>query len=315
MKEPLLDLHLSKGLGDTICSTPSLRKLFFAYGKKISVLTEHPHIFKNNKYVDRIFDSTETSLESLQEEFELLVSFAPNLENDYKLGLRHNVMDIRQFHASGLGFQLLPEECEVEYVPDEWEPIENLPEKFILIHPVQSWGSRTWDSEKWKLLSNMLNDNGIAVVSVGKSSSEIGWHMVQKPVFDFPIKLGLNLMNQTTISQTWWLIQKSMAFITMDSGLLHLAGTTDSEIIQLGSSINWRLRAPFRKGTQDYKYHYVDGDCKIACASDLRYGVREWNSIRGVPPLVRCLENKKEFLCHPSVSQIFNKVNEIIKFV
>jgi hypothetical protein len=26
-----------------------------------------------------------------------------------------------------------------------------------------------------------------------------------------------------------------------------------------------------------------------------------------------CLENKKEFLCHPSVSQVFNKVNEIIK--
>ena len=56
MKEPLLDLHLSKGLGDTICSTPSLRKLFFAYGKKISVLTDHPYIFKNNKYVDKIFN-------------------------------------------------------------------------------------------------------------------------------------------------------------------------------------------------------------------------------------------------------------------
>jgi hypothetical protein len=137
--------------------------------------------------------------------------------------------------------------------------------------------------------------------------------MVQKPVFDFPIKLGLNLMNQTTISQTWWLIQKSLSFVTMDSGLLHLAGSTDAQIIQLGSSINWRLRAPFRNGVQDYKYHYIDGDCKIACASDMRYGVREWNSIRGIPPLVGCLENKKEFLCHPSVSQVFNKVNEIIK--
>jgi hypothetical protein len=47
--------------------------------------------------------------------------------------------------------------------------------------------------------------------------------------------------------------------------------------------------------------------------SDMRYGVREWNSIRGIPPLVGCLENKKEFLCHPNVSQVFNKVNEIIK--
>lgn len=313
MKDPLLDLHLSKGLGDTICSTPSLRKLFFAYGKKISVLTDHPHIFKNNKYVDKIFNTTETSRESLEEQYELLVSFAPNLENQYKLGLRHNVMDIRQFHASGIGFNLLPEECHTDFVPDKWVPIENLPDKFVLIHPVQSWAARTWDEEKWKLLTNMLNDNGIAVVSVGKSSSEIGFHMVQKPVFDFDIKLGLNLMNKTTISQTWWLIQKSLAFVTMDSGLLHLAGTTDAQIIQLGSSINWKLRAPYRNGQQDYKYHYVDGECKIACASDMRYGVREWNSIRGIPPLVRCLENKQEFLCHPSISQVFNKINQIIK--
>ncbi len=312
MKEPLLDLHLSKGLGDTICSTPTLRKLFFVYGKKISVLTDHPQIFKNNKYVDKIFNTSETSRESLLEDYELLVSFAPNLENEYKLGLRHNLMDIRQFHSSGLGFNLLPEECSVDYTPEEWEPIQNLPEKFVLIHPVQSWSSRTWDGQKWELLSNMLNDNGIPVVSVGKSSSEIGFHMVQKPVFDFPIKSGLNLMNKTSISQTWWLIQKSSVFVTMDSGLLHLAGSTDAQIIQLGSSINWKLRAPYRNGTQDYKYSYVDGDCKIACASDMRYGVREWNSIRGIPPLVGCLENKKEYVCHPNVLQVFNKVNEII---
>jgi ADP-heptose:LPS heptosyltransferase len=312
MKDPLLDLHLSRGLGDTICSTPSLRKLFFAYGKKISVLTDHPYIFKNNKYVDKIFNTTETSRESLEEQYELLVSFAPNLENQYKLGLRHNVMDIRQFHASGIGFNLLPEECHTDFVPDKWEPIENLPDKFILIHPVQSWAARTWDEDKWKLLTNMLNDNDIAVVSVGKSSSEVGWHMVQKPVFDFPIKLGLNLMNQTTISQTWWLIQKSLAFVTMDSGLLHLAGCTDTNIIQLGSSINWKLRAPYRNGRQDYKYHYVDGECKIACASDMRYGVKEWGSVRGIPPLVGCLEGKSEFVCHPNVNQIFNKIIEII---
>jgi len=313
MKEPLLDLHLSKGLGDTICSTPSLRKLFYSYGKRISVLTDHPHIFKNNKYVDKIYDSKEISREQLEDKYELLVSFTPNVENKFNLGLRHNLMDIRQFHASGLGFQLLPDECDMDYIPDEWKPIEGLPEKFVLIHPVQSWPSRTWALEKWKLLTRMLNDSGISVVSVGRSSSEVGYHIVDKPVFDFPIKLGLNLMNITSISQTWWLIQKSLVTVTMDSGLLHLAGTTDAEIIQLGGSVNWRLRAPYRNGKQDYKYNYIDGDCKIACASDMRYGVREWGSIRGIPPLIGCLEGKKEFVCHPGVHQVYNKIIELNK--
>ena len=61
MKSPLLDLHLSKGLGDSICATPSLRKLYYAYGKKISVLTDHVTIFKNKlrkfyRYIKSIFN-------------------------------------------------------------------------------------------------------------------------------------------------------------------------------------------------------------------------------------------------------------------
>mgnify|MGYP002478001057 CR=1 FL=1 len=35
-------------------------------------------------------------------------------------------------------------------------------------------------------------------------------------------------MNKTTLDETWNLIEYSLCFITMDSGLLHLAGTTDN---------------------------------------------------------------------------------------
>ena len=312
MKAPLLDLHLSRGLGDSICATPSLRKLYYAYGRKISVLTEHPIIFKNSPYVDMIYNSLDITRDSLENDYELLTSFAPNLENRYGIGLRHNVMDIRQFQASGLGFQLLPEECDMDFIPDPFEPIENLPKKFVLIHPVQTWASRTWAPEKWQFLTKMLNDYGIPVISMGKTSNENGFHMVDKPVFDFPIELGLNLMNKANISQTWWLMQKSICTVTMDSGMLHLAGTTDGQIVQLGSSVHWKLRAPFRKGSQEYKYNYVEGECKIACASDMRYGVKEWSSIRGIPPLVKCLEGKSEFVCHPSPLQVFNTILSLI---
>jgi hypothetical protein len=136
--------------------------------------------------------------------------------------------------------------------------------------------------------------------------------MVEKPVFNFPIKLGYNLMNQTSLDQTWHLIKNSSCFITMDSGLLHLAGTTDCEILQLGSSIDPELRSPYRNGSQDYKYHYVRGGCGLHCASDVRYGVKEWGSIQGVPSLVGCLERKEKFECHPSVLQVYLKVLEIL---
>jgi hypothetical protein len=119
-------------------------------------------------------------------------------------------------------------------------------------------------------------------------------------------------MNNTDMDQAWYLIQNSMCFITMDSGLLHLAGTTDAEIIQLGSSINPEFRSPYRKGSQEYKYHYVVGGCGLNCASDMRYGVREWNSIQGIPSLVNCLERKETFECHPTIFAVYNKVLEIV---
>lgn len=308
MRKICLDLSNCLGLGDTISATPAIRKLYDAYESKISVITKHNRIFEGNPYVDNIWNNDIDDVDTLTKDYERLHSFLPNLENIHGMPLKHNCFDIRQFHAAGLGFTLLPSEMHVEFTPNDFEEIPNLPEKYILLHPVQTWNSRTWSRENWEILTTLLNKNNIPVVVVGKDSSEIGFSMVDKPVFKFNIERGLNLLNKTSLSQTWWLIQKSMCFITMDSGLLHLAGTTDANILQLGSSIDYRLRAPYRNGSQDYKYHYVGGSCNIACASNMKYSVTNWNSIRGIPSLVNCLENKKTFECHPTVVSVFNKL-------
>jgi ADP-heptose:LPS heptosyltransferase len=308
MKNVCIDVLGCRALGDTLAVTPTLRKLYQSYNKKISIATHHPELFKNNPYVDNVF--TEMN-DFIRNEYETFISFNVGYHPN-GVCYKHNAMDIRQFHAVNLGFMLTKDEMSMDYFPDEMEPIENLPEKYVLIHPVQNWNSRTWDAKKWQMLTKILNERGIAVVSIGKDSSELGGSNVDKPVFNFNIDLGLNLMNKTSLSQTWHLINNSMCFITMDSGLLHLAGTTDIEIIQLGSSINPEFRSPFRNGSQDYKYHYVLGGCGLHCASDMKYGVREWQSIQGIPSLVNCLERKETFECHPTIFSVYNKVLEII---
>ena len=308
MKKVCIDISGARALGDSLCVTPTLRKLYHSYNQKISIITHHPYLFLNNPYVDIIHSELTDDIKNDYEVFNSFnISYHPN-----GVCYKHNTMDIRQFHAINLGFMLTKDEMELDYTPSEYEPIDGLPEKYVLIHPVQNWNSRTWDVKKWQMLTQLLNERGIAVVSVGKDSSELGGSNVDKPVFNFPIKLGLNLMNQTDLSQTWHLINNSSCFVTMDSGLLHLAGTTDTEIIQLGSSINPEFRSPFRKGSQEYKYHYVRGGCGLNCASDMKYGVREWQSIQGIPSLVDCLERKETFECHPNPLMVYNKVMEII---
>lgn len=312
MKKICLDLSESKAVGDTLCSTPVLRKIYNVYNSKIVVVTNYPELFKNNKYVDKVYHSNSVNKDFIYQNFITHNSFYDNgRKNERGVEFKHNVMDIRQYHAVKLGFMLTKDEMGLDYTPDEYEPIKNLPEKYVLIHPVQNWPSRTWEASKWMELTKLLNDKGISVVSTGKDSSETGFFNVNKPIFNFEISNGLNLMNKSTLSQAWHLISKSICFITMDSGLLHLAGTTDADIIQLGSSINPEFRAPYRNGGQTYKYHYIRGTCPLMCASDMKYGVKEWGNIQGVPPLIGCLEGKKSFECHPSVKQVFDKILKI----
>ncbi len=309
MKEVCLDISGCRALGDTLCATPTLRKLYNSYNKKISVITHQPELFYNNPYVLEIFDDSKNKEELM--DYEIFSSFDVSYK-DNGVCNKHNAMDIRQFHAINLGFMLTKDEMSLDYVPNDNVILPNLPKKYVLIHSVQNWESRTWPAKNWQLLTQLLNEKGIHVISIGKDSSELGGSNVDKPVFNFPIKLGYNLMNQTSLDQTWYLINNSSCFITMDSGLLHLAGTTDCEIIQLGSSINPEFRSPYRNGSQKYKYHYVMGGCGLHCASDMKYGVREWDSIQGVPSLVGCLERKQNFECHPSVLQVYSKVLEVI---
>lgn len=310
MKEICLDITGCRALGDTLCVTPTIRKLYKSYNRKVSVITNVPELFVTNPYVENIFDG-DVNRDELKETYDIFETFDIGYKENGVCN-KHNAMDIRQFHAISLGFMLNKEEMTLDYSPLYTPMIPDLPKKYVLIHSVQNWNSRTWSLNNWKFLTKLLNEKGIAVISVGKNSSETGGSNVDKPVFDFEIENGLNLVNKTSLDDTWYLIQKSLCFVTMDSGLLHLAGTTDAEIIQLGSSINPEFRSPFRHGSQEYKYHYVIGGCGLNCASDVKYGVREWGSIHGIPPLVNCLENKPTFECHPSVLQVYNKILEII---
>lgn len=313
MKPICLNLEECNGLGDLISATPTIKKLYESYGQKVTVLSKMPELFKLNPYVEKSYKAASVDKGYFMDNYIMHNSFYLVGKKDERgVEMKYNMMDIRQFHAVHLGFMLRQDELECYYTPTDALTIDNIPEKFVLIHPVTTWATRTWSLENWVELTKRLNDMGIAVISTGKDSSETGFFNVDKPVFDFPIQNGLNLMNKSSIADCWHLMNKALAFVTMDSGLLHLAGTTDVFIIQLGSSIAPEFRAPYRKGSQQYKQVYVGGSCPLFCGSDMKYGVKEWGNIQGVQPMIKCLENKPTFECHPSVDQVLEVIKKLI---
>lgn len=304
-----LDLSECAALGDLICATPTIKKLSEFYNTEIIVVSGMPELFKHNPHVSGSYKHTSVDMNYLKNNSIYHNSFHNvGKKNEFGVELKHNRMDIRQFHAINLGFMLTPDEMQCFYSPT-YPNRFSFPEKYVVIHPVQSWATRTWDAKNWMLLTQKLNEQGIYVVSIGKDSSEKGFFNVQKPVFNFEIKHGMNLMNQTNIADCWHILNNAECVVTMDSGILHLAGTTDVNIIQLGSHINPLFRAPYRLGRQDYKYKYVAGSCNIMCGSDCKYGVEEWGNIQGIPPLIKCLEKKETFECHPDVDNVIEHID------
>jgi autotransporter strand-loop-strand O-heptosyltransferase len=300
-----ISINLS-ALGDTISAIPTINKLSKAHNTKITVFSSHPYLFKNHPSVKESF-----MYNSSKEGYKVYnVPFIKEETiNNQKLAFKHSHIDIRQFHALSLGFSLLPEEMETDlYIEEEWEIGFK---DYVVIHPTNTWESRTWDDKKWQDLVYKLNNKNIPVVAIGKRSIEQGNREIyDKTVMDIDIPYGINLMDspESTIGKIRGLLKHAKALITMDSGILHVGGTTDVHIIQLGSSINPKFRSPYRKGTQTYKYNYVGGKCDLFCASNLKYNLKEWNTIQAIPPLAKCLEKKPTFECHSNPQDVIDTV-------
>lgn len=306
MKQVCLNLEECNGLGDLICATPTIKKLHDAYQRKIIVISKMPELFKMNPYVEKSYKASSIDMDYFKSNYIVHNSFyLVGKKEEHGVEIKHNMMDIRQFHAIHLGFMLNNDELECYYRPTE-DKTHFIEGRYAVIHPVNSWPNRTWSQDNWLTLSKELSKCGYKVVAVGKDSSETGFFNVQKSVHNLEGANVINLMNQTSISETWHLINDASIVITMDSGILHLAGTTGTTIIELGSAINPELRTPYRKKG---KHIYVRGECGLHCGSNMKYALEYWDTIDSVQPLIGCLEKKETFECHPSVEQIIHIIN------
>ena len=325
----------SPAMGDILCSTPTIRKASNSYGFKVDVMTYRPDIFKNNLYVNNILEFTGDDVEGYDEVFETynpLIKVNKNLNDlefyDKPISIKLINFEARQFHALGLGITLYPEEMHYDYLPDDQtEDSKKITKDFLVFHITESWPSRTWDREKWQRLVDLVKQNtDFKIVTVGKSHLESTYHGdMKKGIIDLDnidynycddadVDSSQGKMSESRpLSELWHIINNSFALISFDSGPIHLAGTTDTDIIEIGSNIRPERSAPYRKGTQDYKFHFVGGECKIFCASDPKYSVKEWGSINSMAYVPECQEKYDDFYCHPTPEQVFFKITEVIK--
>lgn len=92
---------------------------------------------------------------------------------------------------------------------------------FVVIHPSCSWQSRTIKKEVYDEIINYFIAKGLKVVIIGKGSDT-----------EFESKEGLvNLKNKISLADVRELIIASKLFISPDSGMMHVAQTTNTPIV------------------------------------------------------------------------------------
>jgi ADP-heptose:LPS heptosyltransferase len=223
-----------------------------------------------------------------------------------------------------LGISLYPEEMSCDFFPDEpTQKSDMIDDKCIVLHVTESWPNRTWEVKKWQRLIDLIKENtDLKVVTIGKSHSEHGHHgVIEKRVvklnnvdFDFTenddIKDQVFQNGRDSLSEMWYILNNSFGLVSFDSGPIHLAGTTDSWIFQIGASIRPEKTAPWRHSSQKYKFEFIGGECKIFCGSCPKYSVKEWGTINSMPYYPECQEKYTEFKCQPSPDEVLFRIME-----
>ena len=294
---------ISGALGDIINTTPIVRYLSKCHNQKLLLETDSPHIFKNNPHIKQIYDTNKGEFIPVE-----TPSYDCNVYFNNGIQKQIRKMSMFDYWSTSLGFQLLPEERDLEFYPD---PLDfELPEgKYIVFNPSITWPSRTWDKEKWEELADKVTKLGIKVVVDGKDVSygddKKTFHSISNPNV-------INTGNKLNLSQLWHLLQNSFAVVTLDSGMLHFVGTTDTNIVEVGSAIHHYYKTPWRHGSQDYKHKFVGGSCKLFCQSDMKYNTNGNNKVTGGFPSHGCFENKPTYECQPSVNAVYDAILELI---
>ncbi len=113
MKPIALNLEDCNGLGDLICATPTIKKLHDYYERKVTVISRMVEIFKMNPYVEASYKVTSLDMGYFNEHYIMHNSFYNvGKKNERGIEYKHNMIDIRQFHAIHLGFMLAKNEME-----------------------------------------------------------------------------------------------------------------------------------------------------------------------------------------------------------
>lgn len=159
-------------------------------------------------------------------------------------------MHLSQFASIKLMDRILSDKY-LRYVPLTPVSIEsfNLPKKYVVFVSSYRDDTRAWHADYILETAKWVSTVGYCPVFIGKTDMKLETHLIPKSSLP-PVIEGLehiDLRNKTSIPELAMIMSNAKAVVGLDSGPIHLAGTTSVPIVCGFTSILPEYRIPFRK--------------------------------------------------------------------
>lgn len=212
-------------LGDCVMTTGIVDELKRRNPEsKIYVSTKCSNVYMSNKNIDKIFTNKDQMLEQADEFYELDMVYENNPtkkvweayadhvfgEGEYEAGMvkprLYSFLEARQSAQSKL--------------PEEFKTCE----KTCVVHPASGfWTSKRWGVENYRVVVDALKKLGYKVVQIGSGS-------------DLELSnADVNLKDKLSLQEVFEVIKMSDLFISVDSGMAHVAMCSKTPCILLFS--------------------------------------------------------------------------------
>lgn len=222
------------GLGDQMCAEPTLRFALNHFKNcKIYLAAECPDLFNHLKF-KRVFDLNHE--QPIWENYFVFRTIVPphnELTWEFFSHCITNAVDFSSLCA--LRQQLPIAEKELLSV----QPRPKIPglidlaaraDEHVFVHAGRHWESKTFPKDWWDDVLKAIKMMGKTPVLIGANTDD------NRGTVDVDVTGCLDLRNQTTVSQTIWLLQRVKVLLTNDSAPLHLAATSDPTELQTGQT-------------------------------------------------------------------------------
>lgn len=259
------------GLGDQVCRVPALKYCLDHYPHVSFDVWSPDYFIDLGRHLMRGYESRcqlipMSRMKLLLNQTLMSVSF----NNDYHTTMRTHLVD----HGFNIMNDGLPEIEHRNYPKLRLDEIDTVkfnlePGSYVCLTPGYTAVVRALLPQVWNEIAAWLMGQEITPVWLGNKEMVVGdrvnGNIMARLDEEVDYSVGIDLRQQTTLLEAGKLMALSKAVVGLDNGLLHVAGLSDSTIVAAYTSVDPKIRLPYRNNQLGWNCYVIEQEESLAC--------------------------------------------------